>query len=256
MRLGFIGTGKISGALVEGFCTSSLRDSTILLSPRNEETSAKLAKKYPQVRKAISNQAVLDQSDILFIALRPAAAEAELKRLTFNERHTVISLIPLLPFAALSALTAPASVQCRAIPLPTVVTHRCPIPVYNAPDEVIRLLGYLGHPLPVADERQLHALWTLTGLITPFYDLLDELSKWTTAHGVDAQTSARYTADLFESLAFMASNGPDPVHFEELASHAATPGGMNEQAGKEIREGGAHNAYLRAAEHLLERFEP
>jgi pyrroline-5-carboxylate reductase len=253
MTLGFIGIGKITGALIEGLNTSAMERAEILLSPRNEENSAYWAAKYPNVKRGVSNQDVLDRSDIIFIALRPAVAEEVLGGLSFDKRHTVISLIPLLNFAHLAKLTAPAGALCRAIPLPTVITHRCPIPLYNATDTVIRLLGHIGHPLPVADERQLHTLWTLTGLITPFYDLLDALSGWTTANGVAQETANRYIADLFESLSFMAQQS-SPIDFKELAAHAATPNGMNEQAGREIREQGAHAAYLNASDHLLRRF--
>jgi pyrroline-5-carboxylate reductase len=45
------------------------------------------------------------------------------------------------------------------------------------------------------------------------------------------------------------------VDFNALVKRAATPNGMNEQAGKEIKEKGAHEAYKFAADHLLERFK-
>ena len=99
----------------------------------------------------------------------------------------------------------------------------------------------------------MHIIWTLTGLITPFYDLLDALSDWTTIHGVKKETANTYIADLFESMSFMAQHS-GPVDFRALAQHAATPNGMNEQAGREIREKGAHEAYREASDRLLERF--
>jgi hypothetical protein len=43
---------------------------------------------------------------------------------------------------------------------------------------------------------------------------------------------------MFESLSSMAIMAAQsgPIDFDELASHAATPDGMNEQAGRQIRE--------------------
>ncbi len=261
MKIGFIGIGKIAGAIVEGLCTSSTGSPAsrpgdapqIFLSPRNAEKSAALAEKYPTVTRLDTNQAVLDSSDIVIIALRPAVAVEILTGLHFDRRHTVVSLIPLVKDADLLPAVAPATDVSRAIPLPTVMKHRCPIPLYNASETVTRLFSAIGQPLPVTDERQLHALWTLTGLITPFYEQLGALSEWTTAHGVDRQTTDTYIADLFESLSYMAQQS-EPIDFAELAQHAATPNGMNEQAGREIRDSGAHAAWISAADHLLERF--
>jgi pyrroline-5-carboxylate reductase len=278
MKLGFIGIGKIASAVIEGLCTSKARDLEIFLSPRNEKASVYLAGKYPPaqsgkypgaqtgkypaaqagkypvVRRMESNQEVLDNSDVVIIALRPAVAVDILKTLSFQTRHTVISLIPLLKYAGLSAAVQPAGIICRAIPLPGVMEHNCPIPLFRAPEAVVDLFGLIGQPLPVADEEQLHAIWTLTGLITPFYDLLGELSAWTISHGVEEKVANTYIADLFQSLSYLAQRAKH-IDFAELAQHAATPNGMNEQAGKEIREKGAHAAWREASDRLLERFE-
>jgi pyrroline-5-carboxylate reductase len=70
LKLGFIGIGKIAGALVEGLCTSDMEPAEIVLSPRNSENAAYWAGKYPNVEKAANNHKVLDRSDIVFIALR------------------------------------------------------------------------------------------------------------------------------------------------------------------------------------------
>ncbi len=253
-KLGFIGIGKIASAVVEGLCTSDSKEIDIFLSPRNEKTSAYLAGKYTSVQRLASNQEVMDSSDIVVIALRPAAAVEVLKTLHFQPHHTVVSLIPLLKYEALSQAVQPAGSICRAIPLPTVMQHNCPIPVFRAPEAVVQLFRALGQPLVVSDEEQLHAIWTLTGLITPFYELLGELSGWTVAKGVDATVANTYIADLFQSLAYMAQRST-PIDFGELAQHAATPNGMNEQAGKEIRTSASHEVWKAAADRLLERFQ-
>ena len=44
MKLGFIGTGKITYSVVTGICSSKIKFSTILVSPRNLSTARKLAK--------------------------------------------------------------------------------------------------------------------------------------------------------------------------------------------------------------------
>jgi pyrroline-5-carboxylate reductase len=254
MQIGFIGVGKITNAIVEGLCTSSIEDAQIYLSPRNEANARRLAEKYAQVERLESNQQVIDQSDIVFIAVRPPVAVEVLHTLVFREKQIVVSLIPLLKKVELLNAVAPATHVIRAVPTPTVMQHTGPILLFHSNDTVTQLFRHLGQPLQVTNEQQLQILWTLTGLITPFYDLLHELSSWAIANGVDATTATQYIAQLFQALAFAAQQDSS-INFKELAQHAETPNGMNEQAGREIREKGAHQAYRIASDNLLMRFE-
>ncbi len=253
MQIGFIGVGKITNAIVEGFCTSSIINTQIYLSPRNESIARHLAEKYAQVQRLESNQQVVDQSDIVFIAVRPAIAVEVLRTLMFRENQAVVSLVPLLKEAELLKAVAPATHVIRATPTPTVIQHTGPILLFHSNDTITQLFRHLGQPLEVTDEQQLHVLWTLTGLITPFYDLLHELSSWTIANGVDATTANQYVAGLFQALSFSAQQAGS-INFKELAQHAETPNGMNEQAGRELREKGVHHAYKIASDNLLKRF--
>lgn len=254
MSIGFIGVGKITGAIVEGLCTSSMKKTPIYLSPRNETNARQLAEKYEQVERLESNQQVIDRSEIVFIAVRPAVAKEVLQTLVFRENQAVISLIPLLKKAELLKAVAPATRITRAVPTPAVMQHTGPIILFDSNDTVTQLFRHLGQPVEVHNEQQLHALWTLTGLITPFYDLLEELTRWTTSKGVDAETAGKYIASMFQALAFAAEQS-NPVNFKELARHAETPNGMNEQAGKEIREKNTHSVWSIASDNLLRRFD-
>jgi len=253
MKIGFIGIGKIAAAIVQGLCTSPAQGLQLFISPRNEELSTSLTARYPDVRRLGANQDVVDASDIVIIAVRPPVAKEVLAALRFREDQTVVSLVALLPHEPLRSLTRPAAVVCRAIPLPTVVQHNCPIPLYHADERTERLFGYLGETQHVHDEKALYALWTLTGLITPYYDLLGRLSEWTAAHGVAPETANAYVANLFQSLSYLAQQS-QPIDFAELSHHAATPGGINEQAGREIAAAAAHDAWTTAADRLLTRF--
>jgi pyrroline-5-carboxylate reductase len=253
MKIGFIGTGKISSAVVEGLCRSDLENLLIRLSPRNEQISKTLAQRYANVERCASNQQVLDESDVVCLALRPNDAQQALQELVFREDHTVVSFVPFLLKADLAEKLAPARQVCRAIPLPTVVHHQCPIPILNANDTVFSLFDAIGQVLRVEDETQLHVLWTLTGLISPFYDLLGQWSVWSKAQGADQTLANAFIADMVQALSFSAQQ-QRPIRFEGLSHHAATPGGMNEQAAREISAAGSHAAYQEALDRLLMRF--
>jgi pyrroline-5-carboxylate reductase len=254
MTLGFIGIGHIATAVIEGLYQSKPDNLRIHLSPRGKKNSIRLAETYPSVYRLKNNQQVVNQSDIIFIAVRPSDAGPVLTELSFSEDQTVVSFVPFLQQEDFTKAVGPAQKVCRAIPLPTVIYHTCPIPLFNATDEIINLFNRIGQPLQVTNEKQLHALWTLTGFITPFYDILDELSTWAESEGVDKPVANQYLADLFQSLSFAAQQS-DPINFEKLSNHAATPNGMNEQAGEELKKQGTLQTYTKIADRLLEQFQ-
>src|SRR5262245_4739042 len=92
MRLGFVGTGTIAAAIIEGLFAADGAHS-ITVSPRNAEVAADLAARFANVRIAPTNQAVLDASDVVFLAVRPQIADGVLRELRFRPDHHVISLI-------------------------------------------------------------------------------------------------------------------------------------------------------------------
>lgn len=253
MTLGFIGTGGISRAVVEGFCRSDMANLSIMVSPRGRETSTALARTYHQVERCQSNQEVLDRCDIVVLAVPPTDALEVVKELAFRPEQQVLSFIPFLLLAELETATAPARHCCRMIPLPTVAHHRCPIPVFNGNEELMSLLQVIGQPFAVGDERQLHVLWTVTGLIAPFYDWLGTLGRWASEQGVDSVLADRFAVDMIEALCVSAQQA-HPLSFAELSHHAATPQGMNEQAAREIHDQGSHAAYAQILGRLFGRF--
>lgn len=254
MKLGFIGTGKIASAVLEAICGSDLQDYEIFISPRNEQNSKTLAAKYEPVQRANSNQEVLDQADIIFVALKTDVFENILRGLSFRNDHTVVSLIPYSTISLLKALVFPATNISRATPLPTVVHHVCPVQVLNANSEVKRIFSSIGQVLEVETEKQFQAIWTLTGLISPYYDLMAALSDWAVENDVEKSIADKYIADMFHSLSLAASKSAHP-DFNALSTHAATPGGLNEWAGEFIKSAGAHEAYKKAADHILKKFD-
>ena len=155
MQIGFIGVGKITNAIVEGLCTSSIQDTQIWLSPRNEANARQLAEKYAAVQRLDSNQQVVDRSDIVFVAVRPAVAVEVLQELVFRKEQIVVSLVPLLKEADLLAAVAPVTQVARAVPTPAVMTHTGPVLVYHGGQVFLRAVicirnntfGIFGYPL-------------------------------------------------------------------------------------------------------------
>jgi pyrroline-5-carboxylate reductase len=119
MKLGFIGTGEITAAMVTGLCSSDAELHCIRLSPRNLEIATHLASSFRGVSVASSNQDVLDSCDTVVIAVRPPIVRSVLSELRFRPDHRVISVVSALSLQKLAELVAPATHITRAVPLPS-----------------------------------------------------------------------------------------------------------------------------------------
>jgi pyrroline-5-carboxylate reductase len=251
MRLGFIGTGRITMALVEAFCTTADPPSIILVSPRNAERAAQLAARFREVTVARDNQTVVDGTDCIFLALRPPMVSA-LGELRFRPEHQIISLIPTRPFTQISVFVEPARQLAWALPLPSVARHVGPVAIYPGASFAVDLLARVGTPLVVHDLEHLRILWASTALVSPFFALMEEMSQWATDAGVGRAVAGPYIAAMFHALSALAMEIPDG-RYSGLVADAATPGGLNEQALAEIRQAGGHRAFLNALDSILTR---
>ncbi len=252
MTIGFIGTGDIASALVRGLCTADLPPPGILVSPRNAEKASRLAAEFARVRVAESNQAVVEGSDCVVLAILPKVAEEILGALTFRSEQRIISLVTLTPLARVRDLVHPAKTVVRAVPLPSASRRLGPIALYPADADVIRVLRCVGTPVLAANEHNLHVLWALTALIAPYFALLEEVCGWAVAAGVESPTARTYLTSMFHALSVVAMEDGG-VGFGELRAEATTPSGLNEQALREIRDLGGHQSFLSALDSVLVR---
>ncbi|MEM7236168.1 MAG: NAD(P)-binding domain-containing protein [Planctomycetota bacterium] len=267
MRLGFIGTGSITTALVtgyhfEGFDPMEVFDDefvppeprpSIIVSPRNPERAAALARKFSGVEVASDNQDVVDASDVVFLAVRPQDAEGIVKELSFRADQRIVSLLPTFRIETVQSWVAPATKICRACPLPSVAQRKGPVLVHGDEEtlELVRLPG--GGQFKAHDEGTFQRIWTVTGMISPLYDILSTMSSWVAGRDSDPLVE-KYLAELTIALCSNRTR-PGSDSFLELAAEAQTPGGLNEQAARMNREAGVPDAFREALEAIWARFE-
>jgi len=232
-KLGFVGVGTIAEALIMGMSAEGEHRADFLLSPRNRETSSRLARRFPFASVAENNQAVVDASEIVFLALRPQVAEEALKELRFHKSQKIVSLIASFDVARLSRLVAPASEIYRLIPLPANADRRGAITLYPPSEQIARLLAGIGQLLQIDDERELDVLWTSTSLMGAYFGLMDTVARWLTERGVKPDDARSYVGAIFHGLAVSAMEHP-AQSFPQLITEHSTPGGLNEQAYREL----------------------
>lgn len=246
MKLGFIGTGALTSAIVTGLKSVADNSVRVLLSPRNEETAAGLTARYADVGVAPDNQAVLDNSDTVMLAVRPQIAHDVLSGLQFRRSHHVVSLIATLSLEDVAALTAPAERATKALPMPMVAYRQGPTIIFPPDARVAALFGSLGKAIEVEDAGEFDALSVVTAMFATYFKQLDTISGWLNDHGVADVKAREYVAATFKALAGVPETAPD-ADFTHLAKDYATRGGINEQV---LRELTARNVFGTLAESL------
>ena len=129
MKLGFIGTGKITSSVVTGICRSKISFKKILLSPRNRNVARKLKKKFRKVSIAKNNQEIVNSCNWVFLAVTPPVGQKIIKNLKFRSSQTVVSFISTMTLPQLKKAIKVKAKITRAIPLPPISLKKGPVPI-------------------------------------------------------------------------------------------------------------------------------
>lgn len=250
--LGFVGTGTITAAMVEGLRSSRLDRSPVLLSPRNDEVARRLAATYADIVIATDNQDVIDRSDIVILAVRPQQAEGVLKALRLRSDQKVISLIAGLDHEKIAECTGAVSV-CRAIPLPFIAKGRGVTPVFPPEPVAIELFEALGGALPVPDIAAFDTFAALSALMGSYFGIAEIATHWARLQGLPDEQSRPYVAALFGNLGDILRE--HPTQLEQLRIDHSTRGGLNEQMFADFQKQGGAAALMGALEGVLDRIK-
>jgi pyrroline-5-carboxylate reductase len=251
-KLGFLGTGAITSAMVTGLKASGEETRAILLSPRNATVATALANHFDNVSVAASNQEVVEECETIVIAVRPQIAPEVLAALRFPARANVISLVSGLPVRRLAELTAPATRISRAVPLPSAARGMSPTAIYPRDPEVVELFARLGAPIAVEEEERFDSLCVITATMAAYFAFAGASASWLTRHGVDPQQARDYVAHIYRGLAQTTVEAPGRS-FAELAADHATRGGTNEQVLGYLKQHAVFDRFDEALDAILLR---
>jgi pyrroline-5-carboxylate reductase len=252
MRLGFVGTGAITSAMVTGLRSSDTHVDSIQLSPRNLAIATDLSRRLPGVSIASSNQDVLDSSETVVIAVRPPVARRVLSELRFRFDHCIISVVSAMSLRSLSELTVPATRITRATPLPSTARRIGPTAIYPPDPTVVDLFSAIGTTFAVESEDQFEAMCAATATIASAYSLMEEIASWLSRTGVRKGDARDYVARMFWGLTGGAVDAPERA-FKSLASEHATVGGINEQFLRHMVEHNLFEGVSRGLDAVLQR---
>jgi len=251
MKIGVIGTGIIASAVVTGFCKKKTGHE-IFLSPRNAMRAKALADEFSEVKVCASNQDVLDNAQWIFICLHKKDFDA-LKELKYRENHRIINMSAEMRLPDLREITGETEILAHVIPLPFIAEGFGPLLVYPEDRQVGDLFEPISDVHYAKSQKDVHTLQIITGMMSPYNMLLNELVKYPDGRGIAHDESVKFVHSLLSSLSRRAAETPD-CDLIELA-HEMTPGGYNEQSMNELMDNGAIRAWRAALDNLTSRLE-
>lgn len=254
MKLGFIGTGVISEAIILGLLGSDYPVSEFIVSARSRNVSAGLAARSEKVRVFEDNQAIVDSSDVTFLAVLPQDAEAVLSGLQFRERQEIISVIATLSIERLRELTHPNATITRAIPLPASAERASPTAIFPPSTTAETLFGALGTAILAKTLDEFDALAAASATMGLYFGNLEILAQWLASQGVAYKDARAYLATMYLGLANTGFRA-EGASFDALRIEHSTPNGLNAQLNENFLSLGGDKALLGAMESVSKRIK-
>jgi pyrroline-5-carboxylate reductase len=252
MKLGFIGTGKITSSVVTGICRSKISFNKIILSPRSKSVSQTLKKKFKKISIAKNNQEILNSCNWIFLAVTPTVGQKIIKNLKFRPNHTIISFISTMSLPQLKKAIKVKAEIVRAIPLPPISLKKGPIPIFPPNKKVKFFFDKLGTTVEIKNEKLSKNFWSTSGMMAPFYELLNTMSNWLVKRGVKREKAQKYITSLFVALSEDAVEN-SKKDLKHLVKESQTPRGLNEQGVKELRKAGFYRSTEKTLNSILKR---
>ena len=252
MKLGFIGTGKIASSVITGICTSKISFKKILVSPRNRIIAQKLKRKFRKVSIAKNNQEIVNSCNWIFLAVTPKVGKKIIPKLKFRTKQKVISFIATINLAQLKKAIGKKVKIVRAIPLPPISIRKGPVPICPPDQQVKNFFNKLGTTVEIKNEKLSNNFWSVSGMMAPFYELLNAISSWLVKRGVKRNDAQKYITSLFVALSedAVVNSKKDLKH---LVKDSQTPKGLNEQGVKELRKAHFYISLEKTLNSILKR---
>ena len=252
MKLGFIGTGKITSSVITGICKSNISFEKIFISQRNKKISKQLKKRFRKIIIARNNQQIVDNCNWIFLAVTPTVGNKIIKDLKFKSNQTIISFISTLTISELKKMIKVKAEIVRAIPLPPISLKKGPVPICPPNKKVKNFFDKIGSTVEIKNEKLSINFWATSGMMASYYEILRAMSEWLVKKGIKQLDAQKYITTLFLALSEDAVvNSKKELKY--LVKESQTPKGLNEQGLNEMIKKGTYRNIIKTLDAIHKR---
>ena len=252
MKLGFIGTGKISSSVITGISKSEIKYNKIYISSRNKTIAKQLKKRLKKISIEKDNQKIVDNCNWVFLAVTPIVGKKIVKNLNFRSNQTIVSFISTITISELKKMIKVKADIVRAIPLPPISLKKGPVPICPANKKVKNFFNKIGSTIEIKNEKQSTNFWATSGMMASYYEMQKVMSEWLIKKGIKRDDTQKYITSLFSALSEDAVlNSKKDLKY--LVKDSQTPRGLNEQGLKQMKKRRVYKSIVNTLNSIYKR---
>lgn len=242
-NIGFIGSGKMAGAIIKGLLKSGFTTSEFILATQAEKDGIAEKEASLGVEIILDNKLLVQKSDVIFIATKPNQVEDVLKEVSSLITHEklVVSIAAGVKTEKIESNLLEKSRVVRVMPnTPALVGEGMSAIVggKNAAKEdleyVYNLLSTIGKCIILDEEIQIDIVTAISGSGPAFfYKVMNDIARAGEKLGLDYEKALLLSVQTALGSAKMALKRDKTM--EELISNVATKGGCT-RVGVDIME--------------------
>jgi pyrroline-5-carboxylate reductase len=259
LMLGFIGGGAMAEALLKGIIANGLASSDKVLVSDIDHDRVSYLKQTLGVQVATDNAAVLKNSELVFLAVKPQVAPAVLADLEgqWSKNHLVVSIMAGVTLSVLEQFTGPARL-IRVMPNTPCLVQAGAVGIASGPSaklsDVVRvqeLLSAVGKTV-VLNESLLDAVTGLSGSAPAYvYMFIEALADGGVMAGLPRSVALTLSAQTVLGAAKMVLETGE--HPGSLKDRVASPAGTTIAGISALEHGGFRGLVLQAVQAGAER---
>lgn len=260
-RLGILGFGKMGEALVQGLRTSSYAKEFKVAGSTRSEESAQEMKKRLGIECSTDNSKLVQNSDLIFLSVKPHQAEEVLKKVSknFKKDQILISVCASLTTEQLNEWSGKKPIIIRSMPnTPCLIgegmTALVPGPRAQAEhlDLAKKIFETMGKVVSIDDEKLLDGVTGLSGCGPAYvYLVIEALSEAGVKVGLSRKTATLLAAQTLLGSAKMVLERA--VHPAALKDEVTTPAGCTIDGLMALEEGKLRVTLIKAVLAATER---
>jgi pyrroline-5-carboxylate reductase len=260
MKLSFIGTGNMGGAIIKGcLASSAFAPTDIAAYDKDAEKLTVFAQSTGILARRSISSAIVG-ADIIFLAVKPMHFDDVLTQLAtlIKPEQTALSMGAGISIAYIESFLGAQAKIVRIMPnTPAMVGESMTAVSRNknitdsAFEDIVKIFSAIGKAQAV-DESFMDTVTGISGSSPAYaYMFIDALAKAGMANGMDADSAKLFAAQATLGAAKMVlETGIDPV---QLRINVCSPGGTTIEAVQSLQTAGFEEIIARATQAAIEK---